>query len=276
MDSEVVVWRETAKSVLNKSGSYDWDNEDLGVRQLLEMAAAKHDPESVHLLAMLYCGGELNYYPYDKEEFRSGYEWLKSRVESGDPEAQCQYANVICYADGPYLEKAIHYWEMAYEGGVKTAALDLSDLYADTGTDWGVDYIPDLAKACHWLERAGATIDPMSADRYGELLYREIASEFAAAESSEQVEALKRSEKFSKLVSVTNLAAKAGCACSLMRLAAMRADGWVGEYDEMEIRELLLDAERSGSSVAHDCVDDILNKKITAKEAVGQYRSRIS
>ena len=45
---------------------------------------------------------------------------------------------------------------------------------------------------------------------------------------------------------------------------------------KLEIRELLLDAERSGSSVAHDCVDDILNKKITAKEAVGQYRSRIS
>lgn len=273
MNTEVAEWREKAKRILKETN--DWDDVDPTAQELLEKAAAYRDPEAVHLLAMIHCGGELNYYPCDCEEFRIGYEWMKSRAESGDPEAQYQYARTQCYATGPNLETAIYYWEKAYEGGVTMAAQELADLYA-SDSDWGVDYIPDPEKARYWYERARSKDEPSVSDRYGALLYREILQDMTAASTQDQVLELKQSERFAKLVAETKAAAEAGCFCSMMRLAAMMSDGWLGDVDEFGVRSMLLRAEQHGSSAAHACLDDILNGNISAREAIERNRRLIS
>lgn len=152
MNNEAASLREAAKQLIQDD---DYENLNPEARRLLELAAEDGDAEANHLLALALCGGVLNYYPFDNPKYEKGYAWVKAQAEAGDPKAQYQYAVIISYADGPFLEQAIDMWEKAYASGCIMAAVELGDIYAEWGLiDWGVDWLPDEEKSRYWYERA--------------------------------------------------------------------------------------------------------------------------
>ena len=107
--------------------------------------------ETQHMLACVYCGGTLNYYPVDREEYSKGLKWLRERADAGAREFQWQYGNVLIWAGGDLA--GIEYLKKSYESGYADAAYSLGDFYA-CDADWDAGYFADEAKAIDWFKKA--------------------------------------------------------------------------------------------------------------------------
>lgn len=133
----------------------------------LRQAAANHDGEAQHLLAMAACEWELNYYPYDDDRFPDALPWLKKRADAGDALAQYQYARILCYAmDDRRIYEAIGYWmKSAIQGGYALSALELAELYTnEAGWDWVDIFLPDADIGIFW-QRLAAKLDSAQAPK---------------------------------------------------------------------------------------------------------------
>ena len=277
--------RELAKLYLGITDpSYKSDKREYA-RELLEKASKSGDGEAQHRLAMLQCEGDFSFYPYEDKAFKAGLDWLKRSAEEGDVIAQCQYGRICFERSGEEVQDAIAYWKSAYAKGstsadpkerfaASMAALELADLNYYSECEWGDLFMPDLAEAISWFEKSAALGNGSAADRLGEMLYGEAFEAFqriSLQRGFDEDEALVK-----RTFELTKLAAEAGIPTSQMRIAAMYSDGMGVEHNDAESRSWLLDAEQSGSSLAHECIDRILKQGMSTKDAIDACRGRIS
>ena len=275
--------RELAKLYLGITvPSYKSDKREYA-RELLEKASKSGDGEAQHRLAMLQCEGDFNWYPYEDEAFKAGLDWLKRSAEDGDIIAQYQYGWICFERSG--ARDAIAYWERVYAVGSTSsdpserrtaamAAFALADLNCCTESEFGDSFKPAPDEAIKWFEKSVALGDCDAADRLGEMLYE------GALEAFQRISLHKGSDEDKALVKrtyeLTKMAAEAGIPTSQMRIAAMYSDGMGVEHSDMKARSWLLDAEQSGSSLAHECLEMILKQGMSTKDAIETCRGRIS
>ena len=275
--------RELAKLYLGITDpSYKSDKGECA-RELLEKASQSGDGEAQHRLAMIECEGDFSWYPYDDEAFKAGLDWLKRSAEEGDLISKYQYGWICFERSG--ARDAIAYWERVYATGSTSAdprersaaamaAFALADLNCFTESELGDSFKPTPDEAIKWFEKSVALGDGDAADRLGEMFYK------GAFEAFQRISRQQGSDEDKALVKrtyeLTKMAAEAGIPTSQMRIAAMYSDGMGVEDSDMEARSWLLEAEQSGSPLAHECLDMILKQGMSTKDAIEACRRRIS
>ena len=154
------------------------------------------------------------------------------------------------------------------------AAFALADLNCFTESELGDSFKPTPDEAIKWFEKSVALGDGDAADRLGEMFYK------GAFEAFQRISRQQGSDEDKALVKrtyeLTKMAAEAGIPTSQMRIAAMYSDGMGVEDSDMEARSWLLEAEQSGSPLAHECLDMILKQGMSTKDAIEACRRRIS
>ena len=241
----------------------------------LREAAQKGDGRAQHLLAIIDLDEDWGCYPVNDPEFAAGLEWVRKDADAGNPVSQYQYGEILIWACDieKTMKDGLEYLKRSCANGYAKGALELGCLYADTGTDWGDAFYPDVDEAAKWYERGAELGSIHACDRLGEQLYRkaiEASRRINAGASSEEDTALVR-----RVFEVTKRAADAGCPCPMTRLAFMYADGMGVERDEGRAKECLLAAEKCGSGLATQCINLVARSGLTLDEAMDRCRDKV-